>query len=111
LEGSIYLKDHLTLALFAGGFTLLGIGIGFTIYRACLPWFLAHIPIEQLRQTIEQAAPIYQARWRRQITLRKRLNFRATGRHLVGVPSTRSAVEEVKQEFSGYRPPLESRRL
>jgi hypothetical protein len=111
MEGGIYIKDYLILAAFALGFLGIGVGIGITIYQACLPWFLAHIPVTQLRETIERASPIYQARWRREVARKKRWNFHATGRHLVGVPSRRSAVEEVKKEFATYSPPLESRRL
>jgi hypothetical protein len=99
------------LAAFSGGFLLIGVGIGISIYRAWLPWFLSLLSIETLRGVIERTGGIYQARWRREKTRVNRFNFKATGRHLVGVPLQRSAVDEVNDEFKDVKPPNEARKL
>lgn len=99
------------LAAFAAGFLAIGIGIGITIYRAALPWFLSLMSIATLQEVITETSAKYQAKWLRENTRVKRLNWHAAGRHLIGVPLRASAVEEVTKKFEEVKQGKESRRL
>jgi hypothetical protein len=102
------------LLAFAGGFIVLGAGIGITICSLNLPWFFSLQSGAQMQEILERTASIVQARkWKAWgYTAKKR--SRPEGRHLVGVPlqkRRKSAVDEVREEMGEVRPPLESRKL
>ena len=99
--------NELTLA----AAVLFGVAIGIGIVRVRLAWWLTLLSVPTLHRIIEKTGRIYEARWKREFERRKRLNFRATGRHLIGVPLQRSATEEVLQELRDTPSTLESRKL
>jgi len=88
----------LILLAFSIGFLTIGIGIGITIYHFSLPWFFSRHSAIGIEQTLLRTEAIIIAR-------KKRVN---KGRHLVGRPLTKNAVNEV---FEEVKPPNESRKL
>lgn len=111
MESGVYIEGYLTLGAFASGFTLVGAGIGITIYRFNLARFLSHISVDKLQVIIEETGRLYEAKWKREREHRNRLNLKTVGKHLAGVPSRRNVVEEVREEFNGMKEPNESRKL
>lgn len=111
MESGVYIKDNLILGAFAGGFLLLGVGIGITIYRFNLARFLSLIRVDSLKEIIEETGRLYEAKWAREKERHKRLHWHATGKHLEGVPLRTNAADEVREQMTEVRPPLESRKL